>query len=254
MKNIKIVLSLSALLFSVNIYAQNVGINATGATPNTSAMLDVNASNKGVLIPQVSLTSLTDATTITTPATSLMIYNTNAAITGGVGYYYNSGTSASPVWVLMLASSSTLGQSTTDYFSTASVTISAGTGLTYVPGYPVNITVPANTAVLVTATIGVATNSGAAGGFSTVDILVFVDGAYVGNGGYDRVTASNNAGLVGQSRYGNFNVSLPSLSAGTHTVGLAVAGVAGSGSSAATVAGSSASVLEATLSVTMIKK
>ncbi len=79
--------------------AQNVGINATGATPNTSAGLDVNFSNKGILVPQVNLTSTTDAATITTPATSLLVWNTNAGLTDGMGYYYNSGTPGSPLWV-----------------------------------------------------------------------------------------------------------------------------------------------------------
>ncbi len=87
------------------VYAQNVGVNATGATPNTSAMLDISATNKGLLIPRVSLTGITDATTITTPATSLLVYNTNAALPDGKGYYYNSGTSASPSWVKFFSGS-----------------------------------------------------------------------------------------------------------------------------------------------------
>lgn len=83
-------------------FGQNVGINSTGATPDVSAMLDIVSSSKGLLLPRVALTSTTDATTIATPATSLLVYNTNAALTGdnadGVGYYYNAGTSGSPVW------------------------------------------------------------------------------------------------------------------------------------------------------------
>ncbi|MHB8262000.1 MAG: hypothetical protein ACYDEC_17210, partial [Bacteroidia bacterium] len=72
--------------------AQNVGINSTGATPDPSSLLDINAApsnNKGLLIPRISLASTTDVTTIPTPATSLVVYNTNATMTGGsgVGYY-----------------------------------------------------------------------------------------------------------------------------------------------------------------------
>ena len=81
--------------------AQNVGINASGANPDPSAMLDVSASNKGLLIPNVALSSTTDVTTIPSPATSLLVYNTNASITGtgagGAGYYYYNGTA----WVRM---------------------------------------------------------------------------------------------------------------------------------------------------------
>ncbi len=39
-------------------YAQNVGINTTGAIPNASSILDISSSSKGVLIPRVSLNSL----------------------------------------------------------------------------------------------------------------------------------------------------------------------------------------------------
>ncbi|MFN4233309.1 MAG: tail fiber domain-containing protein [Bacteroidia bacterium] len=87
------------LLLAKQNFAQNVGINATGATPDNSAMLDVAASNKGVLIPRVALTSTTDVTTIASPATSLMVYNTATAGTPPnnvtPGYYYWNGT----VWV-----------------------------------------------------------------------------------------------------------------------------------------------------------
>jgi len=82
--------------------AQNVAINTDGSTPDVSAMLDIVNSSKGLLIPRVSLTSTTDASTIANPATSLLVYNTNASITGeyaaGVGYYYNAGTTGSPNW------------------------------------------------------------------------------------------------------------------------------------------------------------
>jgi len=83
-------------------FTQNVAINTTGNAPDVSAMLDIVSSGKGLLLPRVSLISSTDATTITSPATSLLVYNTNASMTGtygdGVGYYYNAGTSVSPSW------------------------------------------------------------------------------------------------------------------------------------------------------------
>ena len=56
---IKKLLQLSFILlinitFSVELNAQNVGINETGATPNSSAMRDISASTKGLLIPRLS--------------------------------------------------------------------------------------------------------------------------------------------------------------------------------------------------------
>lgn len=76
--------------------AQNIGISTTGATPAASAMLDIVASNKGLLIPRVALTATNSSAPITTPATSLLVYNTATAgtIPNNVipGYYYWNGT------------------------------------------------------------------------------------------------------------------------------------------------------------------
>lgn len=83
-------------------FSQNVAINTNGASPDQSAMLDIVNSSKGMLIPRVSLSSTSDAATIANPATSLLVYNTNTSITGeyaaGEGYYYNAGTTGTPLW------------------------------------------------------------------------------------------------------------------------------------------------------------
>lgn len=85
----KILFSLVIASFSLSLTAQNVGINTSGAVPNASAALDVDYADKGLLIPRVTLQSTTDVTTIPTPATSLLVYNTNAAMTNGsVGYWH----------------------------------------------------------------------------------------------------------------------------------------------------------------------
>jgi len=76
--------------------SQNVGINDDASTPNSSAMLDVQSTTKGMLIPRVVLTSATDASTIASPATSLLVYNTATAGTYPdnvvPGFYYWDGT------------------------------------------------------------------------------------------------------------------------------------------------------------------
>lgn len=73
-------------------FAQGVGINESNAVCAPSAMLDVTSSSKGLLIPRVSLISTTDVTTIANPAISLLVYNTNVAMTGGaVGFWYFNG-------------------------------------------------------------------------------------------------------------------------------------------------------------------
>lgn len=84
------------VLFSSTINAQNVGINTSGSTPDASAGLDVSFTDKGLLMPRVALTSLDAAGPITSPATSLIVYNTATAGTTPnnvyPGYYYWNGT------------------------------------------------------------------------------------------------------------------------------------------------------------------
>jgi len=82
---------------SQSVFAQNIGINPTGALPNPSALLDIDASpanNKGLLIPRVSLTDVSVyAPIVGAPVTSLLVYNTNPAmIGGGLGFWYWDGT------------------------------------------------------------------------------------------------------------------------------------------------------------------
>ena len=59
------------LFFANNIYAQ-LGVNATNAAPNAKAMLDVESTDKGVLIPRMSTTA---RNAIVSPPNGLMIYN-----------------------------------------------------------------------------------------------------------------------------------------------------------------------------------
>ena len=83
---------IAIFLFVVSISAQaQVGINSTGANPDNSAMLDVSAANKGVLIPRVALTGINDVTTVTSPATSLLVFNTATAGDVTPGFYYYNG-------------------------------------------------------------------------------------------------------------------------------------------------------------------
>ncbi len=96
---IKISISISMMLLlatSFNLYAQNVGINTDGSAPDSTAMLDIKASDKGILLPRIALTGKDDSTTISSPTTSLLIYNTATAGAGAnavtPGFYYYNGT------------------------------------------------------------------------------------------------------------------------------------------------------------------
>jgi hypothetical protein len=96
-------------LYTGTIVAGNQTLSGTlgvgTSSPNTSAKVEVDATNKGVLLPRVRLTGSDDATTIATPATSLLVYNTATTFDVVPGYYYNSGTSGSPVWIRLNTSS-----------------------------------------------------------------------------------------------------------------------------------------------------
>ncbi|HMI79443.1 MAG TPA: hypothetical protein VK484_11665 [Ferruginibacter sp.] len=84
-------LYLTCLLASIShSYSQNIGIGTT--TPNSSAMLDVQSTNKGMLVPRIALTSANAASPVTSPADALLIYNTATAGSGInaviPGFYY----------------------------------------------------------------------------------------------------------------------------------------------------------------------
>ena len=101
----------TALLFAflcvpiAPLLAQNIAINADGAAPNASALLDVDATalpalaKKGLLVPRIALGATNVAAPVVAPATSLLVYN--AATAGAApnnvtpGYYYWNGA----VWV-----------------------------------------------------------------------------------------------------------------------------------------------------------
>ncbi|MCB0456184.1 MAG: tail fiber domain-containing protein [Flavobacteriaceae bacterium] len=89
------------LVFTVGGISQ-VGIGTT--SPDASSILDISSTDKGILIPKVALADVTDTMLdgVNTAATGLLIYNTNAATTGGsgVGFYYFTGT----VWERIITS------------------------------------------------------------------------------------------------------------------------------------------------------
>jgi uncharacterized protein (TIGR02145 family) len=94
-----------ALMLQVTSFGQSIKLNNEG-DPG-SAMLEVNSASKGILIPNVSLTGITDAITIASPAVSLLVYNTATVSDVEPGYYYNAGTIVSPFWTRLSTSTGT---------------------------------------------------------------------------------------------------------------------------------------------------
>lgn len=76
-------------LCSISLFSQ-VGIGTTN--PDNSALLELNSSNRGFLLPRVSLLSATDITTIPNPVEGLMIYNLQSNCNLGPGMYVFDGT------------------------------------------------------------------------------------------------------------------------------------------------------------------
>ena len=77
---------------------QSVGINPTGAEPDSSAILDLQASDKGLLIPRM---DSVQRMSISAPATGLILYQTD----GTEGFYFYNGAS----WSLISHSGATDG-------------------------------------------------------------------------------------------------------------------------------------------------
>lgn len=86
------------LCTTVLVSSQNVAINTTGTIADASAMLDVNSTSKGILVPRVVLTATNVAAPVTAPLNSLLVYNSNTNGTGSTavtpGYYYWDGTAS----------------------------------------------------------------------------------------------------------------------------------------------------------------
>jgi hypothetical protein len=101
MKRVKFVLLILFCAVFTGFAQNNAGINDNNSSPNASAMLDVYSTTKGMLIPRVALTSTSSATPVTSPAASLLVYNTATVSDVTPGYYYWDGSSK---WVRLLAS------------------------------------------------------------------------------------------------------------------------------------------------------
>ncbi|MEO8760777.1 MAG: hypothetical protein ABI388_06050 [Bacteroidia bacterium] len=87
------------IILTQYIFAQNVGINSTGATPNASAMLDIVSTSGGLLVPRMT-NAQKNAITVTATQDGLLVYQTDAG-TQGIGFYYYS--NAAAAWLPFLS-------------------------------------------------------------------------------------------------------------------------------------------------------
>lgn len=79
---IKFIILSAIFLMIESVAIAQVAINSNGAPANSSAMLDITSTNKGILIPRVA-----DTTSVSAPAVGLLIYRTNSP----QGFFYYNG-------------------------------------------------------------------------------------------------------------------------------------------------------------------
>lgn len=79
------------LFLGMGMQAQ-VAINTDGSAPNDAAILDINAADKGLLIPRMVITDLdSDQTPVENPVEGLLIFNTGDTDLIPTGFYYWAG-------------------------------------------------------------------------------------------------------------------------------------------------------------------
>lgn len=103
---LKIATVLIVSLSVTNCFSQSVSISNNGAVADTTAILDVSSTKKGLLIPR--MTSL-QKNAIINPATGLLIYQSD----GDTGFYYYNGVN----WLLLVTTTVTDQQKTLIYTS-----------------------------------------------------------------------------------------------------------------------------------------
>ncbi|PIF44961.1 hypothetical protein CLU96_1960 [Chryseobacterium sp. 52] len=161
-------------------------VTATGSaglgtiTLDPSAKFQIDASNKGMLIPRVSLTAPNDGTTIPSPAKGLIVYNTNVTTNMEEGFYTNYGTPATPQWITYQQRDKTAWKldNVFDVTATAPIdqAVSAGTTVNNINlALTVTISIPAFTQAKLVTTysvpIGTTTASASFGGYFGIRFL-----------------------------------------------------------------------------------
>lgn len=80
------------LVIPVAGFSQPLGINTTGGAPNASAGLDLDFSNKGLLIPRIALTGTTSFAPFASHTAGMVVFNTATAGDVTPGFYQDNGT------------------------------------------------------------------------------------------------------------------------------------------------------------------
>ena len=90
-----ILFALLVIVFAIQSFAQSVAINTDASLPNTSAMLDIKSTTKGLLIPRM---TTAQRTAIATPAKGLLVFDISTS-----SFWFHDGMA----WEVLSAGSST---------------------------------------------------------------------------------------------------------------------------------------------------
>ncbi|MGE3825960.1 MAG: hypothetical protein AB7G44_17185, partial [Bacteroidia bacterium] len=188
-------LLLCLILVAISLTSQaQTAVSATGVAPDASAMFDVSATDKGMLIPRVALTSTAASAPITSPLTSLLVYNTAAVADVTPGYYYWNGTA----WTRLLNGATNLsGSGTTNYLARWTPNGNTlGIGVTTDNGTNVGIG-----SVSPTQKLTVAGNINKSGSWIAGDAVWGANTFEIHNNSWDGVSNGNYGGITGGHGY-----------------------------------------------------
>lgn len=116
-------LTAALLLAAAPAALAQVGVGTT--SPNASAALDVSSTEKGLLVPRM---TQAQRISISSPATGLLVYQTNGT---QPGFWYNAGTPTTPSWLALGVTSVAAGAGLSTSTSGSTTTVSlGGTALT----------------------------------------------------------------------------------------------------------------------------
>lgn len=227
-----------------DVNAQNVSINDEGLPGHASSILDVASNSRGVLLPRM---TEAERNAIASPAEGLLLYQTN----GTTGFYVHS----SGAWQALAGGAAEVDMPelyrahSTDFLLT-------GNTWSIVPGMSLDFTIPSGKSAKahILVDVGVVTNASGNNNHSCTDIAITVNGSFLPNAGYKRVTAG-----TGATSTHNNNVKNPvvtgysELAAGDYNVSIyAVRTCTGGNTRNAVLGGDSASLLQGTMTVQLI--
>jgi len=196
-------------IIRTQVFAQNLGIGPDTFDPDASAGVEMRFSNKGLLIPRVALTSVTDATTIPSPAPSLLVYNLGTNGLTPAGYYYWDGSQWVKFATGTIAAITSIGPGT-------SGTETSSSGLTFSPN-PIT-----TTGTIALANSGVTAGTYGSSGANIPNITVDARG---------RLTSAANRALS----YSDVGAAAAAHTHATLSSGTGIASFSYNGSSAASV-------------------